>query len=307
MPYGLSTSNQNDERESLLKILKDASPNTDNYFVSNLGVAPAATNVIHGWGTYNTARPTTVTNVIEGSDPTYADLTTPTQSTNYTAIVSEPVKVSGTVEAVNNITGEDPVAFQKGQALMRLKAKMEFLTINGVIAAGSSGVARGMAGMDGCISTLFTLRASGQSFTEVELNDIIQDSWTQVGKEYVADTLVCPMVISRRISGFTSNMTRNADASDKKLQAQITQYYSQVGQLVSIVPHKDMRSGAGTLTVMAVREELFKHSFLQGREPKWQELAKTGDSVSGQYITEFTLVSYAQIASVVRRGYGITL
>jgi hypothetical protein len=307
MAFGLQSYDDGSRRESLLSILKDVSPNTDNYFVSNLGKAPAATNTLHQWTTYYTARPTSNDDVIEGAEASYDDLGQPVKTENITAIKSAPVRVSGTERAISTATGEDPYAFQKGEALKRLKSKIEYSTINGSKASGSSGVARGMTGFDGMISTNVTARASGTSFTETELNDIMQDSWDQVGAEYVADLLVTPMVIKRRIAGFTSNLTRNIDASTKKLTNEIRVYDSQVGQTVMIIPHKDVRKAAGTLTVYALREDTWKHSFLTGREPFWEELAKDGDRDNGQYLTEFTVVGYAQRASAKRTGYATTL
>lgn len=307
MAFGDQTYAAGDRRESLLSILKDVSPNEDNYFVSNLGKAPAATNTLHEWVTYNTARPTSVTFAIEGFQASYGDLTRPTRTQNATAIVDEEVRVSGTMKSIATATGEDPYAFQKGEALKRLKAKMEYATVNGAFASGSSGVARGMSGIDGMISTNVTARASGQSFTETELNDIMQDVWDQVGSEYIADLIVAPMVIKRRISGFTSNLTRNIDAKEKRLTNEVRVYDTQVGQTVMVLAHKDVRKAAGTLTVYALREELWKHSFLTGREPQWEELAKDGDRENGMYVTEFTVVGYAQLASAKRTGYATTL
>ena len=228
MPFGLDTYQSGDRRESLLSILKNVSPNEDNYFVSNIGKASAATNTLHEWTTYNTARPTSVTFAVEGFQASYGDLTAPTRTNNITAIVDEEVRVSGTMKAISTATGEDPYAFQKGEALKRLKAKMEFATINGAAASGSSGVARGMSGIDGMISTNRTARSSGTSFTETELNDIMQDVWDQVGSEYVADLIVAPMVIKRRIAGFTSNLTRNIDAKEKRLTNEVRVYDTQV-------------------------------------------------------------------------------
>lgn len=307
MAYGLQTAGNQEIRESLLSILKDVSPNTDNYLVSNLGTGPAAISTLHQWVVYNTARPTSVTATIEGSVPSYGDLTAPTRTTNITEIVSEPVRVSGTMRAVSVATGEDPYVFQKTQALKRLKADMEFITINGVRASGASGVAGALTGIDGMISTNVTARASGTSFTETELNDIMNDVWSSVGSEYVSDLIVCPMVISRRISGFTSNLTRFIDASEKRLTNQVRVYDSQVGQSVMIIPHKDVNAAAGTLTVYALREELWNLSFLKGREPMYEELAKDGDRDNGQYLTEFTVVSYAQRGSAKRTGYATAL
>ncbi|MCK5616170.1 DUF5309 family protein [Candidatus Pacearchaeota archaeon] len=307
MAFGKNYNNATDKIDSLLSILKDYSPNTDNYFMSNLAVAPAATNALHEWGVFNTARATSVTGAIEGGDPTFGDLTSPERTNNYTIIVDEPVQLSDTAKNMGTITGEDPLAFQKDQALKRLKNSMEFVTINGDVVARLSGIASGMNGIDSMISSNFTRRSSGVSFTEVELNDMMENSYDQVAMDYIADLIVCPMVISRRISGFTSNLTRNIDASDKKLVNQIRVYDSQVGSEVKIIPHKDVLKTAGTLTVYALREDTWAHSFLVNSEPRYEELAKTGHSEKGMYTSEFTTVSFAQRASVKRTGYATTI
>lgn len=304
MPIGVSSYNASDQLDSVLSILKDISPNTDNYFVSNLKVSPQATNTLHEWPVYSTARPTSVTMVIEGADATIQDLTTPSRSNNRIGVIDEVVQVTSTDEGISTLTGEDQMSFQKREGLTRLKAKMEWLTINGVLAAGSSGVAAQMAGIERCISTLITARASGTSFTEAELNDMVQDSWDNVGAAYVGDTLLCPVVIKRRVSTFTANLTRNIDATAKKLDKEIRVYDSEVGQTVAIIPHKDVRTTAGSLAVMLLREELYAHSFLaKNGEPHWVPLARTGHAEKGMYEAQFTVVSHAQNASVRRTGY----
>ena len=304
MAFGLQTYQDESIREDLLSILRDVSPNTDNYFVSNLAKGPKATSTLHEWVTYNTARPTSVTASAEGAAASYSDLSAPVRSNNRTAILAENVRVSRTEKKMSVATGEDPYAFQKSEALKRLKADMEYLIINGVYASGISGVARGFAGIDSCISTNYTARASGTSFSELELNDIMNDSWTTVGSMYVADLLVCPMNIKRTIAGFTTN-TRNVEAIEKRLTSEVQVYDSQVGSKVMIIPHKDVVSAAGSLSVYALNESTFRMSFLD--EPFYQELAKDGDRVNGQFVTEFTLESLAQRASVKRHGYVTTI
>jgi len=303
---GLMTDADASRRESLLSILRDVSPSTDNYLTSNLGRAPDATNTLHEWVVHNVARPTSNSITAEGYAADYSTLTQPTRTTNITAIMTSSVRVSGTQRAIDHATHEDPYVFHKTEALKKLKSKMEYSTINGAVASGASGTARGMNGLEGMISTNYTARSSGQSFTETELNDIMNASWDAVGSDYVADVLLCPMVIKRRISGFTTN-TRNVEASKKRLTSEVQVYDSQIGQTVMIIPHKDVYTTAGSLTVFAIREELFKHAFLTGREPQWQELAKDGDRDNGQYLTELTLCSYAERASVRRTGYLVTL
>lgn len=293
-------------RESLLSILRDVSPNTDNYFVSNLKKAPNATNTLHEWVTFNTARPTSTNFVAEGAAASYSVLSQPVRTNNVTAIISRPVRVTGTEKAIAVATGEDPYVFNKSEAIKMLKADMEYAIVQGTRASGASGTARGMTGIVGCISTNFTARGSGTSFSETEFNDIMQDSYNAVGSAYIADLLVCPMVIKRRIAGFTTN-TRNIDAKEKRLTSEVQVYDSQVGKSVMIIPHKDMVATAGNVEVLALNESTFAMSFLTGREPQWQELAADGDRSNGQYLTEFTLVSYAERASVKRTGYANTL
>jgi len=307
MPIGLITNMDASKRESLLSVLKNASPNVDNYLTTNLGVAEVATQPLSEWVTYSAARATSVTSTPEGGDYTFNDLDTPVRSNNYTTIVTEPVQVSKSEQATRVAAGQDPWAFQKAQAIIRLKNKMEFLTINGAKASGISGTGRVLAGIDGCISTNVTARTSGTSFTETELNDIMQESWNAVGSQYIADLLLVPAVIKRRIAGFGTNLTRNVNASEKKLTTEVQVYQSQLGNDVMVIPHKDVRSAAGTLTVYALREDLYKQQFLVGREPAWEDKASVGSYDRGVYETEFTVVSLEQRSSVRRTGYSNTL
>lgn len=297
-------------RESVLDILKDISPNEDNYFISNLGTAPVAMNTLHEWNLFHEDRATSVDGEIEGAETSYPDLQVETRSSNRTVILDSPVKLSRTRASIANVTGEDAMGVEKERALRRLKSEMEYATVMGTVAAGATDTARGMAGIANCISTNVTARSSGQSFTETELNDIVQTSWDQVGASYVMDVLAAPVVIKRRIASFGTNLTRNVQASDKRLTSEVRVYDSEVGQTVKILAHKDVRKTAGTVTVLGIREDLFEHAFLVGTgEPHWEERAVTGDYKDsiGVYITEFTLVSYNEKASVRRTGYNAGL
>ena len=291
-------------RESVLDILKDISPNEDNYFISNLGVAPVAMNTLHEWNLFHESRATSATGNKEGALTAYVDLPVETRSSNRTIILDSPIRLSRTRASIANVTGEDAVGVEKERALRRLKSEMEYATINGTVAAGQTDTARGMAGIERCISTNVTAWASGRSFTETDLNDIVQSSWDQVGASYVMDVLVAPVVIKRRIAGFGTNLTRNVEAFDKKLTNEVRVYDSEVGQTVKILAHKDVRSTAGSLAILGAREELYEHAFLvNSGEPHWEERAKDGDRENGVYITEFTLVSYNEKASVKTTGW----
>jgi hypothetical protein len=193
------------------------------------------------------------------------------------------------------------LSFQKEKALKRLSAKMEYSLVNGTKASGASGVARQMAGIDSVISTNATALSSGTSLSVDRLEDLLQLSWNEVGQEYVADTIICPMGLKRKISTFTTNITNFVNETER-LYRNIAVFESNLG-IVRIVPHKDVRNTAGSTTLYALRMDTYKMAFLEGREPQFQELAKGGDYDKGQYITEFTLESYAQRASVKATGF----
>lgn len=310
MPIGMSTHlGANDLRESLLSIMKDVSPVESNYLVSNLPKGPVATNTYQEWNTFYQARPTTVAPVAEGAVTSYVDLVAESRTGNYTTIVERPVKVTRSMASVATVTGEDEVSKQKERALRNLKSDMEWYTINGLgPTAGLSGIARSFAGIDQCISTNVSAFASGQSFTETILNDMVQRSWDQVEDEYVGNVLLAPVVIKRRVAGFGTNLTRNVQAADKRLTQEVRVYDSEVGPTVMILAHKDVRSAAGTLTAYLINDTCFAHSFLvETGEPHWEDRAKDGDYTVGTYLSEMTLVSYAQRASVKVSGFNTGL
>jgi hypothetical protein len=305
MAIGMITNLQGDMRESLMSILKDTSPLGGNWCVGNFGTSTAL-QTYHQWPTFSVARPTSVTGKAEASDMAVADLTAPVKSGNYTSILARPVVVSGTDRAVATSTNEDPLAFQKRIALKKLNADMEFALINGAgPTAGTSGVASVMAGLIGVITTNYSALTSAVSFVAARLEDILQVSWDAVGNEFVANTLLVPICIKRKISGFTTNVTQYTTETDK-LYRNISTYEASTG-VVTVVPHKDVAKAAGTASVFAIRPDLFKMAFLKGREPAWQEVARTGDADKGQYITEMTLESLAEKACVYQKGFMIEL
>lgn len=264
-----------------------------------------ATNTYHEWPVFNIARPTSITFVAEGADFTEEANPQPTRSGNITAIISRSVRISGTEQAVDPAGMGDVKAFQKTNALRKLKADMEFALLRGAgLVSGASGTARQMAGINSVISTNLTARASGTSMSVTELEDILQNSWDATGTEYVAKVVLCPMGIKRKITTFTTRVTHNANSTDT-VYNNIGFFDSTAAGMVKIVPHKDVINATGSTHVYALNLNMFKMTFLKGREPKFEMLAKIGDADRGHYITEMTLESRAERASVKRYGYNL--
>jgi len=309
MAFGKQTySNDTEMRESLLDIIRDVSPNEDTYFISNLRKGSPAMQSLHEWNIYHEDRATSVDAEIEGAATDYPDLQNEVRSNNRTVIIDTPIRLSRTKASIAMVTGDDAMGKEKERGLRRLKSEMEYAIVNGVFAAGSSGVARQLCGIDGSITTNVTAHASGQSFTETILNNIVQKSWDSVGAAYVGDVLAVPVVLKRRIAGFGTNLTRNVNAEDKKLTQEVRVYDSEVGKTVMIIAHKDINAAAGTLTALLLREDMFELAFLvNSGEPHWEERAQDGDRENGVYITEFTLVNYDEQASVKETGFNTGL
>lgn len=301
MAIGMQTYTQGDLRESLLDILRDVSPLNGNWLMGNLGVSEA-TQPLHQWDVYNIARPTSVTGKAEGFTATAVDLSAPTKSDNYTGIIAEIVQVTDSNRASTNALYVDPMTFQKEKRLNVLNSSMEYSLVNGAApVSGASGTARVSAGLVGVISTNLTARASGTSFTSTELEDILQDSWDGVGQQYVANTMLVPMVIRRRVSSFTTNVTNFANKTDK-LFSNVSVYEASPG-VTEIVAHKDVARAAGTTAVIAIKPDMFRIAFLKGRQPSWKDLPEDGDYSKGMYVTEFCMESLAERASAYRHGY----
>jgi len=295
MAIGIQTYDDASRREDLLSILKDVSPLGGNYLVGNLGTS-VARNTIHEWVTYYQARPSLVSFSPEGFEATIVDLTAPVRSNNRTAIIAEVIQVTGSERAVTVATNQDPLSFQKEKALMRLNAKMEFALLNGAYISGLSGVGRSLAGIDACITTNVSVLSS-VSLSMAHVEDAIQASWDKVGAEYVADTIITTMALKRRFTTFGSFVTNQAVNTNNSKFNNVTTFESSAGT-VNIVPHKDVATGK----MYALNLTTFKMAFLEGREPQYVELAKTGDTDKGMYLTEMTLESYAQPASVKVSG-----
>ena len=300
MAWGLRTDQDDARREDLMDVIGDVSP--DETPLMTLFGTSTAEQTYHQWLSYSVSRPTTNSNAIEGADASYVDLTQPTRVGNITQIITKPIQVSRTERRVSVAGMSDPYMFQKAEGLRALKMQMEWTILNSTKASGSSGVARALDGVDAFISSVVTARNSGTSFSEKELNDMANDAWTAVRGDKVFDTVLCTMKIKQAIAGFGGNSTRYIDASERRLIKDILVYTSSAGDH-KVLPHRDVRDSAGTVTVYGLREDMHKVAYLD--KPMFEVLAKVGDSDRGQWVTELTIEVIAEGADLKRTGYAI--
>lgn len=305
MAYGLLTQTGNSDsdeamKEDLIDIITDVSPD-ENPLMTMLG-RTTASQPLHQWLEDYISRPSSVSTSVEGAQATYADLTQPARRTNWTHIVSQTFRVSGTEVATEHAGMGSSYDYQASKALVNWKNNAEYAVVNGTLASGSSGVARQMAGLDSVITSHYTARNSGTSLSETEFNSMVSDVWSDVGASDVFDMVLVPFGLKQKISTFTAGNTKFTYAEDKRLTRPVSVYESD-GGVHRIMAHKDVRSAAATPgpTIMGIKEDKFRLAYL--RNPVREELAKDGDRRNGQIVGEFTLEFLAERTSARRTGY----
>jgi hypothetical protein len=300
----LQTYDDSSKREDLLSIVGDITP--DDTPLMTMLKESSAKSTLHEWLVDYITPPTSVTMATEGAAATYADLSQPTRSTNYTGIISKTFRVTGSERAVTPGNNQDAMDYQAGKALRSWKMDAEYVAVNGAASAGVSGYPRAMAGLIGVISTLATMRNSGTSLSETEFQDMHQHSWENGGSDNSFDLVLVPFGLKRKIDGFTAGATKYVDQSDKKLTQPVAIYETSAG-IARIMQHRYTRGAWLSTTVgptfLGIKEDKFRVAYL--RKPFKELLAKDGDRDNGQIVGEFTLESLSEKSSVYRHGYHI--
>lgn len=289
-------------RESLLDIIVNIDP-TEHQLVSGLQRSTAS-NTLHEW--VEDSLETVGDNAqVEGATAPTDGANNPSRKQNITQIFAKTAKVSGTEQAINRVGG-DRMAYEITKKLKALKNDMEFALVRGSIASGvastaGSGSERRLKGIKNWITTN-TTNYSGVSLTETLLNDLFQTVWDNSGKQ--VNAVYTSMKGKRRISSFTAGATKNVDTTDKRLVNSVDVYQSDAASMVKLFAHRYVTmSGDYTAAatpgfdVLALNEGSWAIAYLQGREPKSNDLAVTGDYVAKEIVTELTLEARGEKAN----------
>lgn len=289
-------------RESLLDIIVNIDP-TEHQLVSGLQRS-SASNTLHEW--VEDSLETVGDNAqVEGATAPTDGANNPSRKQNITQIFAKTAKVSGTEQAINRVGG-DRMAYEITKKLKALKNDMEFALVRGSIASGvastaGSGSERRLKGIKNWITTN-TTNYSGVSLTETLLNDLFQTVWDNSGKQ--VNAVYTSMKGKRRISSFTAGATKNVETTDKRLVNSVDVYQSDAASMVKLFAHRYVTmSGDYTAAatpgfdVLALNEGSWAIAYLQGREPKSNDLAVTGDYVAKEIVTELTLEARGEKAN----------
>lgn len=292
----MTTYGTNVAREDLLDVITNLKP-TETQFFTGLKKSKAKA-VYHEWAVDTYA---TVTNTasdkkaVEGADWGDGDMVSPTREGNYTQIIKEVWKISGTAQVVDTAGMANPKAYYQGKAMINWKHKAEWSLIHGQKTQGDANTAREMGGIFN-MTTTNSVNASGAALTESLLLDYLQLGWTassaKISECYVGADL------KRIISSFTAGSTKNIEAKDKRLINAVDVYESDFG-IIKIFMHRYIDSvvtASGTHNMLLIAPETLAYAGL--REPKNYDAPKGGDYEKGAIIGEFTLEDRGEYANV---------
>lgn len=237
---------------------------------------------------------------LEGDDAPAARFTNRVRQSNYTQIFTKTVEVSGSQLAAQQVAIADELDYQKQERLRELLRDLENCVINGVSPAsnqqGSSTVRRTMKGVIPFVSTNVT-DASASALDEAMLNQAMREIWESSNGG--VDTIVVNGFQKRKINNFIT-ASRGYTAETDRFRDLVSVYESDFG-----VCRVVLSRWVPTDTVVLLDSSRVNVLPLSGRSFQYQELAKSGDSVSGQMIGEYTVEVRNESAHGVIRNLAV--
>jgi len=265
-------------REDLSDLIVNISP-TKTPFVSNVG-RTEATAVLHEWMQDSLAAAALNTN-LEGNEITFASASSGTRATNYCQILVKSVIVSGSQEAVRKAGKRSELAYQVAKQTKEIARDLEYACLQSTTAnAGGPTTARQMEGVVGWVTTNGVDAGTGTvTVVQTDLEETVREVWNSGGDP---DMILCHGFNKQTISGFTTGVTKNLDANDKKLVSAVNIYESDFG-LMRIYPDHFI----ATDDIAVLQSDLWRIAYL--RPLRLYNLAKTGDADKKALIMECTL------------------
>lgn len=239
---------------------------------------------------------TIITNArLEGDDADYErgipDISAPY---NYTQIFQDDIRVTRTQNKISQYGIQQEYDYQlanKLKAQMRLMNKAMYV---GQRKAGSATTPRALGGLETFI-TDNTQSLSSAALTQKDLEDQIQAAWEDGG---TPDTIFCNAWVKRKISSFYTPHVRT-ERSETRGGVVIDVVETEFGELSIVM---DRWCPSDTLYIVTAEYV----GFVPFDEFFTEELAKTGDSMKGQLVGEYTLVAKNNKAHALISGISTT-
>lgn len=296
-------------REDLSDVIYDISPSETPFYSACAKVK--ATNTYHEWQT-DALRASASNAHIEGDDTAAEARTATSRLGNYTQIFKNAVTISGTDDGLKKAGRGKEMAYQILKVAKEQKLDIEkALFDNNARVAGNSTTARELAGAPAWMvtNTVFGANEGADptgdgtdartdevtattAFSQTKFDTVMQSIWEQGGNP---DVVYLSAFQMNKALGFTgmNNQRSTIGASVGGTNAVINavDVYVTPWGTVEFVPTRENRSR----DVFVMQSDMWKVANL--RPTQNTELAKTGDNMKRQVITELTLVCANEKAS----------
>jgi hypothetical protein len=288
-------------REDLSDVIYRIDP-TDTPFMSGIDKAKA-TAVNHEWQTQALAAAVSTNYQLEGDEAAPDAATATVRLGNICQISRKVPYVTGTQQAVEHAGRDDEMAYQETLKGLELKRDMESTLVgaNQAKVTGDSTTPRKTASVLSWIKSNTSKGTAGSpadpsaadgtgtrtdsstqiAFTEPRLKTVLSAIWTNGGKP---DTIMTGAFNKQVFSTFTGRATPTEDTRAKKITASVDAYESDFGTL-KVVANRFQRSR----DVLVLQMDMWGIAYLNGRRMVSIPLAKTGDSIKKEVLSEYAL------------------
>jgi len=216
---------------------------------------------------------------LEGADADYdrgvTDITAPF---NYTQIFQEDVSVSRSANKISQYGIAEEFDFRAAKKIPSLTRLIEKAFFRGQRKSGSAVLPRAFGGME-TFATVNTLSAASGALTRMQLEDLVEDCWGYGGNP---DLIICNSWVKRKISGFYEGYVRT-ERDENRGGVTISEIETEFGTLNVL-----MSRWCPSAKLYVVESQYV--GFIAFDPFFQEELAKTGDSVKGQVVGEYSLV-----------------
>lgn len=294
-------------REDLKDVIYRVDPTDTPFLTSAAKMTANATKV--EWQTQALEAAVATNAKIEGDDAAAAAAVATVRLDNQTQISDKVAITSGTNQAVDSAgRTRNEHAYQKILKGLELRRDMEMsLLANNAKVAGSSGVARELGGIETYLVTNTEIGATGavpagngaaartsgtdRAVTEVLLKAILKKCWDSGGKP---NKILVSSHAKGIISTFSggSNLRRDIAADRRTLETAIEFYAGDFGTQEILPSRLHVQESA-----LVLQMDMWGVAFMPGRQFKSDDLAKTGDSMKTQILSEYTLIAKNDAAS----------
>lgn len=251
---------------------------------------PTANTIdVYGRGFGNTTATTHADNTVitiigmarlEGDDADYGPVTDVTAPYNYTSIFQKAIKVSGTLQAVSQHGIDDEFMYQANKAVPHLLRLVERMAFYGERVAGAASAPRSVGGLDTFITD--NVVAAGGAIAKADVDGLMEEIIMDGG---YPDLLVMNPRIANDLRNLldSSSFVRVSQDENKLGVDAIERVMTQYGELELVM---DRWCPSDTAYVL----QSSKVGFYTLRPFESYELARSGDSLKGEVVGEFSIL-----------------